>query len=457
MKRLVDWHLMQWKVAPSRKPLILRGARQVGKTYAVRQFGQGFKSFVEINFEQVKEARRVFEKNLDPVRILMEFKSLLRCEITPGETLLFLDEIQECPEAITALRYFYEQMPLLHVIAAGSLLDFAIEKVGIPVGRVSSLYLFPLSFMEFLVAMGYNLAVEAILNQEKGVPLSETIHGMLLELLGRYLAIGGLPEVVAQWIRTADPLQSEKILHSIADTYRQDFQKYAKKHQLKYLDILFDQIPYLLGDQFKYSNIHGDYQKRELAPCLDLLCHANVVHKIEHSAGNGLPLGAEINKEWFKVIFVDVALCQAILGLDLGSWFLDAKTAFVNQGAAVEAFVGQELLCYSPPDRKPNLYFWKRDKRGAQAEVDYLCHHKSIVIPVEVKCSEGKRLQSMHLFLEEHPQSPFGIRFSSLNYSLIGKIDSRPLYAVCSIGHEMQKEALAFLVAPSPGLPKTGS
>lgn len=445
MKRLADWHLEKWKSDPYRKPLIIRGARQIGKTFSVRVLGKQFKNYVEINFEKVKELKPIFEKNLEPHRILMELKALLRQPIEPGETLLFFDEIQECPEAITSLRYFFEIIPSLHVIAAGSLLDFAIEKIGIPVGRVSSLYLFPLSFMEFLVAAGYSMAARTILEHERGAPMSDTIHSLLLELVGQYLAVGGLPEAVDQWIRTKDPIESQKVHHRIADTYRQDFDKYAKKHQIKYLDVLFHQIPHFIGKQFKYSGVHGEYQKRELAPCIELLCRANMIHQVQHSAGHGLPLGAEVHLDWFKIIFLDVALCQSILGSDLSPWLLDAKNTFVNQGEIIEAFVGQELLCYSMSYVKPNLYFWKRDSRGSQAEVDYLYSVQGNIIPIEVKNKDGHSLQSMHLFLDAHPKSPYGIRFSSLNYSLFEKTDSRPLYAVSSLAHMDQIESLRCL------------
>lgn len=446
MRRLIDWHLKKWKTDPRRKPLIIRGARQIGKTFSVRVLGKEFPHFLEVNFEKVKEAKKIFEKNLEPERIVMELKALFQKPIVPGETLLFFDEIQECPEALISLRYFFENMPELHVIAAGSLLDFAIEKVGIPVGRVSTLYFFPLSFIEFLVAMGYSLAADAILKQEKGVPLSDVIHTMLMDLLGQYLAIGGLPEAVALWVKTKDPLEIQKVHHRIADTYVQDFEKYAKKHQIKYLDALFNQIPFFQGKQFKYNQIHGSFQKRELAPCLDLLCKANIVHKVHHSAGNGLPLGAEINMEWFKLVFLDVALGQSILGADIAAWFLRSKEAFSNQGQLIEAFVGQELLCYSMSYGKPHLYFWKRDKRGSQAEVDYIFAIKGEIIPIEAKNTDGNTLKSLRLFLEEHPKSPFGIRFCSLNYSFVDKIDSRPLYSLASIAHDDQKESLHYLV-----------
>ena len=444
MKRLMDWHLKDWKTDLSRKPLLIRGARQVGKTYGVRQLGKSFGNLVEINFEKKKKAKKIFEKDLEPERIVQELMLFSGKPIHPGKTLLFFDEIQECPEAIQSMRYFFEEMPSLHLVAAGSLLDFALEKIGIPVGRVSSLYVFPLSFMEFLAAIGESFVGEAVLNHENGVLMGDAVHSKLLDLLGQYLSIGGMPEAVSEWIGTKSPLKSFKVHHQLADTYRQDFQKYGKKHQVEYLETLFNEIPRHIGKQFKYSEIHGEYKKRELAPCLDLLCLANVVHKIRHSAGQGLPLGAESNGEWFKIIFLDTALCQAILGLDLSTWFLDPRESFVNRGGIVEAFIGQELLCYSISYRRTDLYFWKTSG-PSQAEVDFLYEYKGNILPIEVKSGDGRTLKSMHRFLESHPHSPYGIRFSSQNYSIFQKIDSRPLYAVASLAHEEQKESLKFL------------
>src|SRR5262249_11242451 len=200
------------------------------------------------------------------------------------------------------------------------------------------------SFFEYLIAIEEPLLARAILGQEKGVPMAEEIHQRLLDHVAHYLSIGGLPEALAKWIETKNPRDSFLAHRALANTYRQDFEKYGEKHELKYLNTLFDQIPHVIAKQFKYREIHGEYQKRELAPCLDLLCRANVVHKIHHSAGNGLPLGAEINLEWFKVIFLDAALCQSMLSLDLSRWFLDPMESFVNRGDVVEAFIGQELL-----------------------------------------------------------------------------------------------------------------
>jgi len=443
LRRLVDWHLNNWKSEPNRKPLILRGARQVGKTHAVRNLGAGFDRFVEINFELTPSACPIFEGDLHPEQILNDLFTITGQKIKPGETLLFLDEIQEAPRAILALRYFYEKMPTLHVIAAGSLFDFALEKVGIPVGRVSSLYMYPLSFVEFLAAKGYAPIIESIMQNSA---LSKPSHEKLMALLGEYFSIGGMPEAVAKWITSQNPKESFQVHHNLISSYRQDFEKYATKHQVKYLEALFQQIPHMVGELFQYKNIHGEYRKRELAPALDLLCKTNTVHRIYHSAGNGLPLGGEVNLEWFKIILVDIAICQAILGFDLSTWFSQPGIESVNRGNVTEAFVGQELLCYSYPYGKAELYHWKRAERSSLAEVDFLYPYKGRVLPIEVKSGDGRTLKSMHAFLEGHKNSPAGIRFSAEPQSVWEKIDSRPLYAVASLAHEEQKKSILSLI-----------
>jgi len=351
--------------------------------------------------------------------------------------------VQAAPNVILALRYFFEEIPALHVLAAGSLLDFALEKVGMPVGRVSMLYIYPLSFLEFLSATGNARFVAPILRGER---FSDVIHDEVMQLLSHYLVIGGMPEAVMEWCHSKNPTKSVEAQRQLIETYRQDFPKYSKKHQIKYVETLFNQIPHFLGEQFKYSSVHGEYKKRELAPSLDLLCHANVVHKVTHSAGNGAPLGAEINFEWFKTIFVDVGMAQAILGLDLTQWLLSRDKDLVNRSPLAEAFVGQELLCYSNPKWKNELYFWKRESGGALAEVDYLFDNQGEIIPIEVKSGQGSTLRSMHQFLLQHPKSQKGIRFCSSNYSILEKIDSRPLYAVATLTHADQKEAAQELV-----------
>ncbi|OGT63939.1 MAG: hypothetical protein A3J38_06060 [Gammaproteobacteria bacterium RIFCSPHIGHO2_12_FULL_45_9] len=427
--------------------MLLRGARQIGKTYAIRRLGSQFSSFVEVNFERLEGAAAIFEKDLVPERLILSLSLLLKVSIIPGETLLFLDEVQEAPRAILALRYFYEEMPNLHVVAAGSLLEFAIEKVGIPVGRISMLYMYPLSFMEYLVATENNLIAKAILAHPVGMPMDEVIHTKILDLLGEYLSIGGMPEAIARWIQTKTPTAALHVLQQIAATYAQDFEKYARKAQVKYLDQLFRQIPQLVGKEFSYRAIHGEYRKRELAPALALLERANIIHVIRHATGQGIPIGADIDFDTFKVIYLDVGLCQAILESDISVWFLRPLEGMKNRGEIAESFIGQELLCYASPDSKANIHFWKRKEKNSTAEIDYLLQRGEQIIPIEVKSGHGTTLRSLHLFLSTHPHSISAIRFSALNYSIINTLDSRPLYAAASLAHESQREALACLVS----------
>lgn len=445
-KRIIDFHLNEWKTDPYRKPLLLRGARQVGKTYAIRKLGGSFKSFVEINFEKLEGAISIFDKDLDPQRLLISLSLIAKTSIVPGETLLFFDEVQEAPRAILALRYFYEEMPSLHVVAAGSLLEFAIAKVGVPVGRISMLYMHPFSFLEYLVALGHHLLAQAILNHPKEAVFEETIHNQLLSLLGEYLSIGGMPEAVSRWILTKDPNSALSVLQQIAAIYSQDFEKYARKAQVKYLEQLFKQIPHLIGKDFSYREIHGEYRKRELAPALELLERANIIHVIYHCSGQGIPIGAETDFDTFKVIYLDIGLCQAILGSDVSSWFLRPLEAFENRGEIAEGFIGQELICYSNPQTKGQVHFWKRKEKNSAAEIDYLIQRHDKILPIEVKSGHGNRLRSLHLFLDTHPKSDCGLRFSSLNYSVIEKLDSRPLYAASSLAHPSQQAALLYLV-----------
>lgn len=445
MRRLIDYHLLNWKNDRYRRPLLLRGARQIGKTFSVRELGKSFPEFVEINFEYQQEAHSAFEKNFDPERIIRELSLIARKPIVPGKTLLFLDEVQALPRAIIALRYFYEMIPELHVIAAGSLLDFAIEQVGVPVGRVQSLYLYPLSFIEFLAGMGETLLIQVILAHNFHEEMSKIAHDKLLALLGEYLALGGMPQVVEQWRETKDPLNCGKIHSMLLDFYRQDFGKYARTKQIKYVESVFEHVPIQLGKKFKYSLIEGEYRKRELSPALDLLVTAGVAHKVLYSSGQGVPLGAQSDLQDYKTIFLDVGLCQTSLNLDIAGWFLQPLIQFVNKGALVEAFVGQEMLAYDNPSRRRQLYYWHKESRIDQAEIDYLIQKKEAVIPIEVKSGTGRTLRSIQSFLETHTTSPYGIRFSTNNYSEYQRIKSFPLYAIAPIVGEGDAEVLSSL------------
>jgi predicted AAA+ superfamily ATPase len=430
LERFIDHYLDTWRMQEDRKPLLLRGARQVGKTYAARNLGKQFDNCVELNLEFKQEMRNLFSKDLDPHRIIRDISLLTGERIIPGKTLLFFDEIQAEPLALQALRYFYEMMPELHVIAAGSLLDFAIEMVGMPVGRVESYYVYPLSFLEFINALEEKVLLETLLEHNVSQQIPAIAHTRLLTLIGQYLALGGMPEVVQSWIKHKDPQRCFVIQQTLISAYRQDFGKYAKKHQIKYVDLLFDAIPLQLGGKFKYSALEGEFRKRELAPCVDLLTTAHVIHKVTHTDAQGLPLGAQADPTDFKIIFLDIALAQAVLGLDVAEWFIDPEQQYINQRSIVEAFVGQELLAYSNLMQKKSLYYWQRKERNSQAEIDYVVHIEKDIVPIEVKSGHGSTLKSMHMFLQTHQKSNYGIRFSAQNYSTFEAVHSYPLYDV---------------------------
>ncbi|NOY61003.1 MAG: ATP-binding protein [Calditrichaeota bacterium] len=433
MKRLIFSKLCKWKDYPLRKPILLRGPRQVGKTWIARELGKLFDTFVEVNLELYPQAKDVFYPDRDPRRICRDLSLLLGKRIVPGETLIFFDEIQEEPKAIQALRYFYEIMPEQHVLGAGSLLDFELEKIGMPVGRVVSLYIHPMSFLEFIAAGGEHPLLEMLVEHDGATPINDPIHQKLLRLLGEYMAVGGMPEAVARWYTTSDFSPVNEIHRTITDAYRQDFNKYVGKYEIKYVEMLFNIIPSLFGRIFKYNHVPGGYLKRELQSALELLIKAGLVHRVIHSAAQGIPLGAQAKPDIFKLIFVDVALAQSMLGLDASSWLLKPETVFVNRGEITEAFVGQEMLAYSCYDQRPQLYFWQRQARSSNAKVDYLLQKKQQVIPIKVKSGSPGRLKSLRLFLDEHKNSPYGIRFSALNYSTDERLRSLLLYAVAQM------------------------
>lgn len=382
------------------------------------------------------------EEGLDVERIIKRLSNLYKTEIVPGSTLLFFDEVQVVPKAIIALRYFYELMPDLHVVAAGSLVDFAISQVGMPVGRVTTLYVYPMSFLEFLVAIGHAGWVKVILEPKPAYPISEGLHNTLIELVGAYIAVGGMPEAVQAWVDKSLAHKVKQVHADLLFSYKQDFEKYAKQHQLKYLDLLYSKAILQIGKKFKFAQV-GEYKKRELAPALELLEKAGLYSPVMKSAGQGIPIGGQADIDDFKLIFLDVGLAQALLNFDITAWILESAPSFINKGEIIEAFVGQEILAYSDPIKKEFLFYWRRESKGSEAEVDYLYQIKEHVIPIEVKGGPGSTLRSMHLFLESHPNSPYGIRFSTQYYSEHEKIKSYPLYAVIKLSLEHDSYARA--------------
>lgn len=430
MRRQIEKILQDWQSKSHRKPLILRGARQVGKTYLIENFSKNnFKEVVKINFELEPEYKPVF-KTLRPVEIVRNLGLTTGKNIKAGECLIFLDEIQECPEAITALRYFHEQMPEQHVIAAGSLLEFTLNSPDfhMPVGRVESLFIKPLTFMEFLQAAGHDNLVDFLNTLTAQTKINPAVHERLLRHFREYLLIGGMPEVVSVYLEDSSSIAFQNIQTALLQGYRDDFGKYARRSPLDALHKVYQTAPAKVGGVYKYSHIDRDMRSAELKHALNLLVDAGLVTKIHSTSGHGLPFIKDVNERKFKILFLDVGLVQRACGLDAQIALSDDFNA-INAGAVSEQVVGQLLLANKNPHERPELYFWSREEQNSQAEIDYLMAIDGHVIPVEVKSGKTGRLRSLRLFLDSH-KTHFGIRFASLPLSYHDQILTLPLYAV---------------------------
>lgn len=429
MKRTIESELHSWRHDSRRKPLLIRGARQVGKSYTVSQLGRDqFESVVTINLEAEPQIAEAFN-TLDPKQLLGKLQILTARPIVPGKTLLFIDEIQAFPKAIVALRYFYEQLPELHVIAAGSLLELALNAAGIsmPVGRIQYLYMKPMSFEEFLIAMGQETTVEA-LTHKRELLNDSAVHETLLEWVKQYLLIGGMPEVVEEYRESGNYERCQRIQTSLLQTYRDDFNKYGRHTQHENIAKVFQSAIKQVGNKFKYVKIDPDIPSRNIKEALELLVLAGVYHKVIKSTADGLPLGANTNERFFKVIFLDVGLMQNLCGL--AAEIVQEKDMMnVYQGALMEQFVGQELIAYQDVYNQPVLYYWAREAKSSRAEIDYVCQSGSSIVPVEVKSGKTGHLKSLLQFLKEKGQA-WGIKISSSPLQAEKPVLSLPFYLV---------------------------
>ncbi len=429
--RQLEQDLLLWRNQSGRKPLLIRGARQVGKSSLVESFGaKQFKNTLTINFELNPELKTCFQ-TLHPQDICNALGLLTGQVITPGETLLFLDEIQDCQAAIQSLRYFKEKMPELHVIGAGSLLELVLNQAEyrMPVGRVSFLYLYPLSFKEFLAAYQPE-ALPYLTNASLNAPLPEAIHLHLLKQLKLYLWLGGMPEALADYKLRQNMQGVQAIQASIIETYEKDFGHYHAVAHPRDLQQCFSQAPLLIGQQIKYNKINQEARSRELKQALAALEAAAILQRIHASSAQGLPLDATLNEKKFKLNFIDVGLVKRFNQLD-AALLLNEDIMLLNQGALAEQFVGQELLAYAPSYEKAKLYFWARDGQGA-AEVDYLFAHGTQIYPIEVKSAASGKLKSLQQYQREH-DCPFGIRTSPLPLSFTDGLLSVPLYLLSEL------------------------
>lgn len=454
MKRDRSSFLVEWLNSNVRKPLIIRGARQVGKTWIIRELAQSQqRQLIELNFEKRPDIQTLFRSN-NPIEILANITAFTGKTIKPSASILFLDEIQAVPQLLAKLRWFAEDMPELPVIAAGSLLDFALaeHEFSIPVGRISYLYLEPLSFEEFLDATENHRLRDYIRNYEWNTDIPDAIHIQLIRLIKEYLIVGGMPSSVLSWATKKDPNILNQIQHDLLTTYREDFSKYKGRLPIDRLEDIMNSIPRQLGKKFIYSHANSQASSVPLKQALELLSKARVCHCILSTSANGLPLGAEANNKFLKMILLDCGLCCISLGLSLHHLSSISEIALINNGAMAEQLAGQILRTINAAYIDPPLYYWHREKLNSSAELDYIIQHEHQVIPIEVKAGATGSLKSLREFVKEKKIS-LAVRVNSDKPSIVTaqiadqatsplqyKLISLPFYLLGQV-HRLIKEA----------------
>lgn len=436
-ERIIDRYLSEWATRPVHKPILLRGARQVGKSTAVRHLGESFKYYVEINLEKQSNYIDLFKKDLNVTRIVPQMAAMCGTPIVPNETLLFIDEIQESQEAIMALRYFKEDMPNLHVIAAGSLLEFVLDEIPtFGVGRIHSMYMFPMTFDEFLLVNGEQLLLDARGQANIDAPLPTPLHEKLIGLMRTFMLVGGMPESVVKWVQTHDFLQCQEVQDDIITGYEADFPKYKKKVDPQLLIATMKSAATQATKKFVYSRVPGEYKTAEVKKALDLLIKAGILIPVTHSSGNGLPLGDESDESIRKILLLDTGLMLRLLNMTMGdtsaitAQILTATAAdLVNKGPMAEMLAGLELLHYLTPNLHHDLYYWVRQAKNATAEIDYLLSRDMQVLPFEVKAGVQGGMKSLWDFMREKKLDQ-AVRCSLENFGKFDYIDAEAEGAV---------------------------
>ena len=438
-QREIDSYLKKWKSETPLKPLLLRGARQVGKSSAVREFAKEFDYYIEVNLELEGDARALFDSGL-PVDEIVRRLSLLRgVPIAEGRTLIFIDEIQASQAAIHSLWAFKEKLGNLHVIAAGSLLEFALRKMSsFGVGRIKSLFVYPFSFDEFLTACGHAAWIDEKRNAG-GKPLFDALHNDLVEAFRMFLIVGGMPECVAHWVAHRDYLRVGEIQADLIQTYFDDFSKYGDRIDPQVLRATLMSVARQIGGKFVYSENQDGVRGERIKAALDLLVAAGIVVPVLHTAANGLPLGAEVNLKFSKYHFLDSGLLLKALGLNLqkneqpAARLLSMTAAeLVNKGEVSEMVAGLELLKYAEPYARHDLYYWCNLNRSANAEVDYVIERDMKVTPLEVKAGTRGSMKSLR-YLMDLKGIESAVRTSLENFSKLDKVEIIPLYALSNL------------------------
>ena len=406
--------LDNWLKDSSRKPLVIRGARQVGKSTLVQMFAKEHgKDLLDVNLERYPELADIFHAK-DPDQILQQIEFLPGMKQVSPNSLLFLDEIQSVPEAIPALRYFYEDKPWLPVLSAGSLLEFVLSdhSFSMPVGRIQYLHMGPMTFSEFLMGIGEERLGDYIRNYEPGQPIAEIVHKRLLSLLRSYYFIGGMPEAVSVFSESKSYRQVSRVHNSIIETYLEDFPKYIGSRNLNRMRRVFQFIARNVGKKIKYSNISPEDQSGTLKKDIEILTMARVTGKVIHSHCSGLPLHADIDEKVYKPLFLDIGLMNAVCGLDWRAVSQMDDVQLINEGAIAEQFVGQHLQDMFSDTLNRELTYWLRQGRSSNAELDFVIQTGGHIIPVEVKAGAAGSLKSLHQFMGGK-EAPLAVRLDA--------------------------------------------
>ena len=421
MHRDITQNLVNWAKKSSRKPLIINGARQIGKSWVVRQLGENqFKgNFIEINFEKKPQLMAIFELDLDVKRIVQEIEIEFSTTCT-AKTLLFFDEIQICPKAIMSLRYFFEDMPNVPVIAAGSLLEFQLQNIPFPVGRIEKLDMHPMTFNEFLLAQGNNILV-----QKLAEPIQEftaTIENKIYQELMNYFWVGGMPECVQHFASHKNYTDVRKIQQDLMYAYSQDFAKYQPIVNKDCLTDILTKIPSHVGNQIIFTKLSERFTGPTIKKGVEVLSMAKLIKPIENVSIASLPFS--VSGKQFKLLFLDIGLLLAMGNVSYQNLFGQQNLNTLFSGSWAEQFVGQHLIC----NHSSNLKYWARTNKNSKAEVDYVIENNGEIIPIEVKFGVCGKLRSLHLLLSENPHINKALVFSKAKIGIHEKIQFLPIY-----------------------------
>ena len=425
MKRDAIKYLYEWKSRANHKPMIVRGARQVGKTWLMRAFAEeAYDRYVYVNFEDNELIRNVFERDFDIERIILALQ-VATGEVIDKDTLLIFDEIQEAPKGLTALKYFYEKAPEYSILAAGSLLGISMhESVSFPVGKVEFMDLYPLSFREFLNALGQSQLVMVL--EKEDWELMSLFHNKLVEYLKIYYFVGGMPGVVMEYLDTKDFNRVRVVQQEILNAYDNDFSKHAPNREVPRLRMVWRSVLAQLAKEnkkFIYGMLKEGARAKEFEIALEWLQDAGLLYKVNRTKAGKMPLSAYEDFAAFKVFILDVGLLSA-MGKLTSQIILDGDVIFEEfKGALTEQYVFQQMKTYKDID----IYYWSAD--NSSGEIDFIVQKEGVITPIEVKSSENLQSKSLSAFIKRHPELK-GLRFSMSEYKEQEWMKNRPLYSI---------------------------